>query len=74
MSTIAGLPIGFTFSTLLQVDLHMRIIALKLTRRYINRRHICFNIKSFSVHPLLWIYVMLDFIHIGFAELSATGI
>ena len=35
---------------------------LKLTCRHINRRHICFNIKSISVHPLLWMNVMLDFI------------
>ena len=47
---------------------------LKLTGRHINHRHICFNIKSFSEHPLLWINVMLDFICVGFAELSATGI
>ena len=35
---------------------------LKLTCRHINRRYICFNIKSISVHPLLWMNVMLDFI------------
>ena len=29
-------------------------LPLKLTRRHINRRHFCFNIKSISVHPLLW--------------------
>ena len=46
---------------------------LKLTRRHINRRHIFFNIKSLSVHPLLWINVMLDFICMGFVKLSATG-
>ena len=45
---------------------------LKLTRPYINRRHIFFNIYSFSVQPLLWTNVMLDFICIDFVELSAT--
>ena len=40
---------------------------LKLTCRHINRRHICFNIKSISVHPLLWMNVMLDFICMVFA-------
>ena len=40
---------------------------LKLTCRHINRRHICFNIKSISVHPLLWMSVMLDFICMVFA-------
>ena len=37
---------------------------LKLTCHHINRRHICFNIKSISVHPLLWMNVMLDFIFV----------
>ena len=32
-----------------------------------------FNIKSISVHPLLWMNVMLDFICMVFAELSSTG-
>ena len=40
---------------------------LKLTCRHINHRHICFNIKSISVHPLLWMNVMLDFICMVFA-------
>ena len=40
---------------------------LKLTCRHINRRHICFNIKSISVHPLLWMNVMHDFICMVFA-------
>ena len=39
---------------------------LKLTCHHINRRHFCFNIKSSSVHPLLWMNVMLDFIGIVF--------
>ena len=43
------------------------INALKLTCRHINRRHICFNIKSISVHPLLWMNVMPDFICMAFA-------
>ena len=49
------------------------ILSLKLTRRHLNRRHIFFYIKSLSVHPLLWMNVMLDFICIGFTKLSATG-
>ena len=40
---------------------------LKLTCRHINRRHFCFNIKSISVHPLLSMNVMLDFICMVFA-------
>ena len=31
-----------------------------------------FNIKSVSVHPLLWMNVMLDFICMFFAKLKAT--
>ena len=46
---------------------------LKLTCHHINRRYICFNIKSISVHPLLWMNVMLDFICMVFAELLSTG-
>ena len=42
-------------------------LMLKLTCRHINRRHICFNIKSISVNPLLWMNVMLDFICMVFA-------
>ena len=42
-------------------------ILLKLTCHHINRRHFCFNIKSISVHPLLWMNVMLDFIFMVFA-------
>ena len=45
---------------------------LKLTCRHINRRHFCFNIKSFSVHPLLWMNVMLDFICMVFAGMWTT--
>ena len=45
---------------------------LKLTCHHINRRHISFNIESISVYPLLWIYVMLDFICMVFAELWST--
>ena len=33
----------------------MNAAPLKLTCHHINRRHICFNIKSISVHPLLWV-------------------
>ena len=51
---------------------HERVM-LKLTYHHINRRDICFNIKSIPVNPLLWIYVMLDFICMVFAELSSTG-
>ena len=43
-------------------------VKLKLTSRHINRHHICFNIKSFSVNPLLWMNVILDFICIGFSK------
>ena len=43
------------------------VYCLKLTCRHINHRHICFNIKSISVHPLLWMNVMLDFICMVFA-------
>ena len=45
---------------------------LKLACHHINHRHICFNIKSISVHPLLWMNVMLDFICMVFAELLST--
>ena len=45
---------------------------LKLTCHHINRRHICFNINSVSVHPLLWMNVMLDFICMVLAELGDT--
>ena len=37
-------------------------VTLKLTCRHINRRHICFNIKSISVNPLLWMNVMQYFL------------
>ena len=47
-------------------------VYLKLTCRRMNRRHICFNIKSISVHPLLWMNVMLDFICMSFAEMWTT--
>ena len=40
---------------------------LKLTCHHINCRHFCFNIKSISVHPLLWMNVMVDFICMVFA-------
>ena len=43
------------------------IFTLKLTCHHINRRHFCFNIKSISVHLLLWMNVMLDFICMVFA-------
>ena len=33
----------------------------------------CLNIKSISLHPLLLMNIILDFIFIGFAELWATG-
>ena len=46
---------------------------LKLTCHHINRRHICFNIKAISFHPLLWMNAMLDFICMVFAELLSTG-
>ena len=45
---------------------------LKLTCRHINRRHICLNIKSISLHPLLWMNVMLDFICMVFAGMWTT--
>ena len=45
---------------------------LKLTCHHINRRHFCFNIKSISVHPLLWMNVMLDFICMVFAGMWTT--
>ena len=45
---------------------------LKLTCRHINRRHICFNIKSISVHPLLWMNVMLGFICMFFVGMWTT--
>ena len=45
---------------------------LKLTCHLINRRHFCFNIKSISVHPLLWMNVMLDFICMVFAGMWTT--
>ena len=45
---------------------------LKLTCHHLNRRHICFNIKSIPVHPLLWMNFMLDFICMVFAEMWTT--
>ena len=54
-------------STRLKLIFSMHFGILKLTCRHINRRHICFNIKSISVHPLLWMNVMLDFICMVFA-------
>ena len=48
------------------------ILLLKLTCHHINRRHFCFNIKSISVHPLLWMNVMLDFICMVFAGMCTT--
>ena len=36
-------------------------------------RHICFYIKYISVHPLLWMNVMLDFMCMVYAELFKTG-
>ena len=47
--------------------------ASKLTCHNMSRRHICFNIKSIHVHPLLWMNVMLGFICLVFAELLSTG-
>ena len=46
--------------------------SLKLTCHHINRRHFCFNIKSISVHPLLWMNVMHDFICMVFAGMWTT--
>ena len=46
--------------------------SLKLTCHHINHRHFCFNIKSISVHPLLWMNVMLDFICMVFAGMWTT--
>ena len=55
----------FVWSALLKAS-------LKLTCHHINRRHFCFNIKSISVHPLLWMNVMLDFICMVFAGMWTT--
>ena len=49
------------------------VLYLKLTCHHINRRNICFNIKSISVHPLFLMNVMLDSICMVFAELLSTG-
>ena len=49
----------------------VEVFDLKLTSSHINR-HFSFKIKSVSLHPLLWMNYMLDFIFIGFAELKAT--
>ena len=49
------------------VILFLKFLCLKLTCHHINRRHFCFNIKSISFHPLLWMNVMLDFICMVFA-------
>ena len=46
---------------------------LKLTCHHINRRHICFNIRSISVHPFLWMNGMLVCICMVFAEMLSTG-
>ena len=42
---------------------------LKQTYRHIYRRHMCFNITSIYVHPLLWMNAMLDLICMVFAEM-----
>ena len=51
---------------------YLVLLALKLTCHHINRRHFCFNIKSISVHPLLWKNVMLDFICMVFDGMWTT--
>ena len=51
-----------------------KILNLKLICRHIHRRHIFVNIQSISVHPLLWMNVMLYSIFMVFAEMCATGI
>ena len=48
-------------------------LTLMLTCHHINRRHICLNIKFISVHPLLWMNFMLDFMCMVFAELLSMG-
>ena len=47
-------------------------VYLSRQMKHINRRHISFNIKSISVHPLLWMNVMLDFICMVFAGMWTT--
>ena len=54
--------------------LNPRHWSLKLTCHHINRRHFCFNIKSISVHPLLWMNVMLDFICMVFAGCAQRSV
>ena len=54
-----------------QIPSVLPVFNLKLTRRHINRHHICFNIKYLSLHLLLWMNVMLNFICVVFAEPSA---
>ena len=70
-------PIDPTTNWIGDVDIMLPVkfclIPLKLTCHQINRRHICFNIKSISVHPLLWMNVMLDSICMVCAELPSTG-
>ena len=47
---------------------------LKLTCRLINHCHfVCIKIKSISMHPLLWMNIMLLSICMVFVELQATG-
>ena len=57
----------------LYLTLNHNFSYLKLTCHHINRRHICFNIKSTSVHPLLWMNVMLNCICGVVAELLSPG-
>ena len=71
---IFDMPNIYPYTSILRrqiVRLLLRI-KLKLTCHHINRRHFCFNIKSISVHPLLWINVMLDFICMVFVGMWTT--
>ena len=61
-------PVSYNITCIIEIKM-VNQYRIKLTCHHINRRHICLNIKSISVHPLLWMNVMLDFICIVFAEL-----
>ena len=53
-------------------DISLFIMSFKLTWHHIYRRYI-FDIESISMHPLLWMNAILDFICKGFAEHWWTG-
>ena len=72
MPRITTLPPNVTCRRVTHPSTDCARCCLKLTCHHINRRHFCFNIKSISVHPLLWMNVMLDIICMVFAGMWTT--